>query len=260
MRETRHSMPRDQAQFDILGETPDLLAVDKPAGLLVHPTKPGGPRTLWDGLGELLAFELINGGGVSIINRLDRETSGVVLVAKNASAARQCSMAMQRGGIRKRYLAIVWGWPDPEEFEVSEPILRVGEVAPSAIWLKRGIHPLGAPSRTKFRVAGRYMHPRAGRIALVEAEPLTGRTHQIRVHLAHSGTPVVGDKIYGPDENWYLRFMEEGWTGAMAGALHLRRHALHSTELALDFSGHPYRWTSPLPGDLSDFLAGASRL
>jgi 23S rRNA pseudouridine1911/1915/1917 synthase len=78
----------NQAEFQILDETEDFLAVDKPAGLLVHPTKPGGPRTLWDGLCELLGYELATGGRVSLVNRLDRETSGVLLVAKHAQAAR----------------------------------------------------------------------------------------------------------------------------------------------------------------------------
>ena len=98
-----------QVPFRILGETTDLLAVEKPPFLLVHPSKPGGPVTLWDRLRELLAYEVASGGQVSLINRLDRETSGIVLVAKNAVAARACSMAMARGEIGKEYMAIVTG-------------------------------------------------------------------------------------------------------------------------------------------------------
>jgi 23S rRNA pseudouridine1911/1915/1917 synthase len=90
-------MSHDQADFEIIGETPDLIAVNKPAGLLVHPTKPGGPRTLWDALKDLLGYEIANGGQVSLINRLDRETSGLVLVAKNASAARRAATTAGRG-------------------------------------------------------------------------------------------------------------------------------------------------------------------
>ncbi|HEY5792853.1 MAG TPA: pseudouridine synthase, partial [Chthoniobacterales bacterium] len=88
-----------QANFRVVAETPDLLVVDKPPGLLVHPTKPGGPKTLLDALRELLAYEIENGGQVSIINRLDRETSGLVLIAKNAEAASRCARAMQAGRI-----------------------------------------------------------------------------------------------------------------------------------------------------------------
>lgn len=237
----------------MLGETPDLLAVNKPAGLLVHPTKPGGPRTLWDGLRDLLGFELANGGQVSLINRLDRETSGIVLVAKSSRAARAAAMAMQEGKIKKSYLAIVCGWPEPA-FEVEAPIVRLGEVAESKIHLQRAVHPSGAPAHTLFRVLSR--HERAdGRFALVAAEPLTGRTHQIRVHLAHAGHPVVGDKIYGPSPDCYLEFIRTGWTAALAGRLLLPRHALHSARITLDWNGAVAGWESGLPADMAGFLS-----
>ena len=86
--------------------------MDKPPFLLVYPTKPGGAPTLWKQLRELLAFEIANGGQVSIVNRLDRETSGLVLVAKTSVAARKFGLLMQRRRLRKEYLAIVWGWPE----------------------------------------------------------------------------------------------------------------------------------------------------
>lgn len=240
-------------EFEILGETDGLLAVDKPAGLLVHPSKPGGPRTLWDGLRDLLGYEIVNGGQVSLINRLDRETSGIVLVAKTGAAAREAGLAMQEGRIRKRYLAVVTGWPGADAFEVDEPIIRQGEVAASRIWLKRIVHPLGSPSRTGVRVLSRYGGGRE-KFALVEAEPFTGRTHQIRVHLSHRGHPVVGDKIYGPSEDCYLEFVETGWTASLQSRLLLDRHALHSASLAISTCGGDFSWTSPLPGDMGDFL------
>lgn len=243
-----------QEDFEILGETPDLLAVNKPAGLLVHPTKPDGPRTLWDGLRELLGYELVNGGQVSLINRLDRETSGAVLVAKSSTAARNAAMAMQEGKIRKSYLAITWGWPEKDTFEVNAPIIRLGEIAESTIHLQRTVHPSGAPAHTRFRVL-RRIERYNGRFALVAAEPLTGRTHQIRVHLAHRGTPVVGDKIYGPSPDCYLEFIRTGWTPALASRLLLSRHALHSTGIALDWNGESLQWSCGLPSDMSDFLS-----
>lgn len=242
-----------QEEFEILGETPDLLAVNKPAGLLVHPTKPDGPRTLWDGLRDLLRYEIANGGQVSLINRLDRETSGIVLVAKSSRAARAAAMAMQEGKIRKSYLAIVCGWPD-QEFEVVAPIIRLGEVAESNIHLQRAVHPSGAAAHTRFRVLSRIERAE-GRFALVAAEPLTGRTHQIRVHLAHAGHPVVGDKIYGPSPDCYLEFIRTGWTPALAHRLHLSRHALHSTEISLEWNGTSLCWSCGLPSDMSGFLA-----
>ena len=254
--------PADQAPkhgskepaFRILGETPDLIAVDKPPFLLVHPSKPGGPMTLWDRLRELLAYEIAGGGQVSLINRLDRETSGIVLVAKTAEAARVCTMAMARGRVAKEYLAVVKGWPSRESWTIAEPILRQGEVTESRIWLKRMIHPEGAPSLTEFRVVERINHPRFGRLALIHCVPKTGRTHQIRVHLAHSGHHVVVDKIYGPAEECYLEFIETGLSPSMEELLQHPRHALHSCVLELEYHGQSLRWESPLPPDLEGLL------
>lgn len=240
----------DQAEFRVLGETADLLAVDKPAGLLVHPSKPGGPKTLWDGLRELLSYEIANNGQVSLINRLDRETSGVVLIAKTSAAARQAAIAMQEGKIRKTYLAIVTGHPAKENFTIDAPIIRRGEVLETKIHLQRMVHPQGAAAVTEFRVMEKFENGR-GAFSLVEAKPLTGRTHQIRVHASHAGHPVVGDKIYGPSEDCYLEFIQTGWTPALAERLLLPRHALHSSRLALDWNGSLLEWHSELPTDLA---------
>ncbi len=239
--------------FAVLGEMEDLLVLDKPAGLLVHPTKPGGPPTLWDGLRELLAYEIVNGGQVSLINRLDRETSGVVLVCKTSAAARRCAMAMERGRIWKEYLAIVRGWPERDVFEIDAPILRLGEVAESRVYLKRAVHPGGAAALTRFRVEKRLDHE-SGPLALVRCWPVTGRTHQIRVHLAYAGHWVIGDKLYGPDDRHYLDFIEHGWTAEMARALVLPRQALHSAVLGVTLDSVDHRWEAPLPADMRKLL------
>jgi 23S rRNA pseudouridine1911/1915/1917 synthase len=246
-------MHHDQADFRILGETPDLIAVDKPAGLLVHPSKPGGPRTLWDGLRDLLAFEIANSGQVSLINRLDRETSGVVLVAKHSGAARTAAMAMQNGLIRKRYLALVQGHPAWNSLLVDEPIIRQGDVTSTKIHLKRIVHPAGAKASTSFRLLQCY-ESHAGPLALVEARPITGRTHQIRVHSSHIGHPILGDKIYGPSEDHYLEFISTGWTSSLASRLFLDRHALHSMSLSLVWGDSALSWEAPLPDDIRAFL------
>jgi 23S rRNA pseudouridine1911/1915/1917 synthase len=232
------------------------MVVEKPPFLLVHPTKPSSARTLWGELKQLLAFEIANGGQVSIVNRLDRETSGLVLVAKNAAAARHFGLLMQEQRIAKEYLAIVWGWPEWETNLVEAPLARQGAHTPSAIWLKQMIHPDGAPARTDFRVEQRFTrdapipHP-GSRFSIIRAFPRTGRTHQIRVHLASLGHPIVGDKIYGPDEKLYLEFIETGWTPELQRRLLLPRHALHSA--ALEITGGE-RWISQLPIDLASFL------
>jgi 23S rRNA pseudouridine1911/1915/1917 synthase len=248
---------------------------------------------LWQQLRELLAFEIASGGQVSIVNRLDRETSGLVLIAKTAAAARDFGLLMQRHSLRKEYLAIVWGWPEWEHKCVDAPLDRQGKHQASLIWLKQMIHAAGAPAQTEFFVERRFtrstcsercglqeisfdhhLHPqgrdrdraecreevvkrqvRVGeeKFALIRAIPQTGRTHQIRVHLSSVGHPVVGDKIYGPDEKLYLRFIETGWTQELERKLLLPRHALHSAKLAVE---EHREWTSALPPDLADFCSG----
>src|SRR3954447_8864182 len=146
-----------RGDFAIIAETVDYLVVDKPAFLLVHPTKPDGPRTLWCELKKLLAFELANGGQVLLVNRLDRETSGLILVAKTATAARRFGLLMERQQIAKEYLAIVWGWPDWEVTMVDAPLVRQGAHGPTSIHLKQRIHPEGAEAQTEFRVERRFL-------------------------------------------------------------------------------------------------------
>jgi 23S rRNA pseudouridine1911/1915/1917 synthase len=233
------------------------VVVNKPPFLLIHPTKPNGAPTLWKQLCELLAFEIASGGQVSIVNRLDRETSGLVLVAKTAAAAREFGLLMQQHKLRKEYLAIIWGWPDWQHRIVDAPLDRQGKHQTSAIWLKQMIHPAGTAAQTELFVERRFDKATTfgERFSLVRAIPRTGRTHQIRVHLASIGHPIVGDKIYGPDERLYLRFIETGWTPELEQKLLLPRHALHSAKLAI----HAEReWTSTLPPDLAGFCSAAS--
>ena len=238
--------------FEIVDETDDYVVVDKPPLLLVHPTKPNGAPTLWKQLRELLAFEIASGGQVSIVNRLDRETSGLVLVAKTAAAARGFGLLMQRHLLRKEYVAIVWGWPKWEHKTVNAPLDRQGKLQHSAIWLKQMIHPTGAPAFTEFQVDRRFIKSTSSgdRFSLVRAIPQTGKTHQIRVHLSSLGHPIVGDKIYGPNEQLYLRFIESGWTPDLQEKLLLPRHALHSAKLAIEGE---HEWTSALSPDLAKF-------
>jgi 23S rRNA pseudouridine1911/1915/1917 synthase len=207
---------------------------------------------LWKQLRELLAFEIASGGQVSIVNRLDRETSGLVLVAKTAAAAREFGLLMQRHLLRKEYLAIVWGWPDWQQKLVDAPLVRQTKHQPSLIWLKQTIHVSGAAAQTEFFVERRFRKSTSSgdRFSVIRAIPHTGRTHQIRVHLASVGHPIVGDKIYGPDEQCYIRFIETGWTHELEQKLLLPRHALHSSTLALEDGRE---WSSAFPPDLAEF-------
>ena len=251
--------------FQIVDETDEYVVVDKPPFLLIHPTKPNAAPTLWKQLRELLAFEIASGGQVSIINRLDRETSGLVLVAKTAAAARRFGLLMQHHQLKKEYLAIVCGWPEWEQTIVDAPLDRQGKHQDSVIWLKQMIHPAGAHAETEIRIEKRFGRARppgapAGnssgveKFSLVRAIPRTGRTHQIRVHFSSLGYPVVGDKIYGSDERLYLQFIETGWTPELERKLLLPRHALHSAKLIIDGE---HEWTSALPVDLVEFCSGS---
>lgn len=240
--------------FTLLAESDDYIVVDKPAPLQVHPSTPNGTWTLWHGLNALLAYEMANGGQISIINRLDRETSGAVLVAKTQAAARRFGIAMQERQFHKTYLALVHGWPTWQTLDFQGPILRKGEVMESPIWVKQLVHEDGAACQTRFRLLRTVQHPTVGPLALVEASPVTGRMHQIRVHLAHLGHPILGDKIYGADERCYLDFIETGWTPDLEKRLHFSRQALHSSRLEVHTPEFHHVWEAPLPVEMERWL------
>lgn len=241
--------------FRVLDESGDWIVVDKPAPLIVHPANRKPEPTLLGGVEQLLAFEVRNGATPAIVNRLDRDTSGVVVVAKNAMAARKLGMAFQQREARKEYLAIVHGWPEADRWECSEPILRAGEVGDSRIWVRQIVHPAGRECMTKFKLEKRFGRGGA-RFSLVRCLPETGRMHQIRVHLAHCGFPIVGDKLYRNDGSEYLEWVAEGWTTALEARLLLPRHALHACRLGLPWDGRWLDWEAGLPQDLKDFIDG----
>ena len=239
----------NNTNFEVLCETEDFIVVNKPAPLLVHPSVPGNPPTLLDGLKDLLAYDIANGARLSIINRLDRETSGIVIVAKNKTTAREFGIAMQQRQITKEYLALVHGTPQEKEFTVEAPILRAGDVGESKIWVKQIPHPDGKPSITKFELIEK-IEP----FSLLKAIPKTGRMHQIRVHSLHVNLPIVGDKIYGVNEVCYLKFIENGWTKELESELILPRQALHCHRMSLEGVG---KWEAPVPNSFKTCRAAS---
>jgi 23S rRNA pseudouridine1911/1915/1917 synthase len=236
-----------RTNFKILEECEDWLIVDKPAPLIMHPTGKSDEVTL---LGVLK--KAIPGGEFFFVNRLDRETSGCVLVAKSSGVARRLGKMMGRREIEKSYEAIVRGWPEWEEVRVTEPIRRKGEFEESEVWVRQAVHPEGKASETGFRVEGLFENA-GDRFARIGCDPRTGRTHQIRVHLQFLGFPIVGDKIYGDEGRAYLEFLAEGWTDDSCERLRLDRQALHARRMEFEWDGELVVVRSPLPDELRSF-------
>ena len=178
--------PAEDGALDILYEDDAILALDKPAGILMHPSFHRNTGTL----ANFVAGYYARSGqacAVHPVSRLDRDTFGVVLLAKNAHVHGLLMDAQRRGDLRKTYQALTWGCPDPPEGIWDAPLGRV----PGESLLRR-VDPAGKIARTEYRVLETQ-----GGLARLELHPLTGRTHQLRVHCAHAGCPILGDSQYG---------------------------------------------------------------
>ncbi|MCP5525915.1 MAG: RluA family pseudouridine synthase [Verrucomicrobiales bacterium] len=223
--------------FPIVHEDDDLLVINKPAGLVCHPTK-GDERSSLAGRVRLyLGAE----APVRLVNRLDRETSGLVVVARTLEAARELGRRWEGREVRKRYRAIVHGWPEVDAGVIRAPL---GRDEGSVVAIKDCVRADGASAQTAFTVGRRFAR-REGRFADLRVEPLTGRKHQIRIHLQHFGHPIVGDKLYGPDDRLYLDFVEGRLTEAGRRQLILPWQALHAGELEFTWRGTPVRFEVP---------------
>jgi 23S rRNA pseudouridine1911/1915/1917 synthase len=227
----------------VVFEDEDVLVVDKPGGMVCHSAQRPEYGSLADWLRE---------HGVPtprMINRLDRETSGLIVVAKNERAAKILGKAVLRREIEKQYLAICWG-EFTEERGVIDQAIGVSQT--SVVYTKRVIDSAdGKPSRTEFAVEKRLRG-----FTVAKLTPRTGRAHQLRVQLAWLGHPIVGDKIYGPDETLYLQFIEKGVTNEMLDKLLLPRHALHAERVAFRHPTTQERATfaAQLPEDMQTFI------
>jgi 23S rRNA pseudouridine1911/1915/1917 synthase len=215
--------------FDIIYEDADLLVVNKPAGLVCHPTKNGEMSSL---IGRARLY-LKESAPPHLINRLDRETSGVVLIAKNPAAAGALGKILESRAIEKEYLAIVHGHVSENRGSIDAPL---GKDEKSIVAVKDCVRPDGAPARTEFFVERKFS--RGGRdFSLLKILPLTGRKHQIRIHLAHIGHPIVGDKLYGGDEDCYLALAQNRLTAEQRVKLIFENHALHACALKFSWRG-----------------------
>jgi 23S rRNA pseudouridine1911/1915/1917 synthase len=212
--------------LNIIHQDESLLIVNKPAGLVCHPTKGDAYSSL---IGRVRLY-LGSDGPIHFINRLDRETSGLVVIAKTDLAARALRRRWERGEVCKTYVAVVEGAVAESRGVIDAPI---GPDPLSSVAIKSRVCLNGAPSRTEFQVVSRLRRLGSDYSVLL-VSPRTGRKHQIRVHLAHLGHPVVGDKIYGPDERVYLAFVEGRMTEKQWALMKLPNQALHAWQLAWD--------------------------
>ncbi len=202
--------------------TPDFAVYDKPSGVLVHPQNRHTPYSIID------EARYTFGSDANITHRIDQETSGLLLIAKHKSAERMLKIMFEERQIKKRYLALVHG-KFPEYMSVDAPLLRKEDES-ALVRMTVRVHPDGKPSQTSFKCV-RYYDDLD--MSLVECEPLTGRQHQIRVHLFHVKHPIVGDPIYGQKEEDVVRFLdkeiEEEERKIKSGASRLLLHASQLT-------------------------------
>lgn len=233
----------------VLYEDESVIAVDKPPMLVVHPSG----RHLTDTLIQRVhavykSGELHRDARPRLCHRLDRETSGIVLIGKDPQSHQDLMRQFEQREVDKEYLAIVHGAP---QFESGVVDLPLGQARASSIRLKMAVVSDGLESQTEWRV----VRPYPGR-SLIACRPRTGRQHQIRVHMDAIGHSLVGDKLYGLDEQIFQRSADGELTGEDLEVLELPRHALHNHMLAFRSpkSGEHVRVESPLAKDLARYL------
>jgi 23S rRNA pseudouridine1911/1915/1917 synthase len=247
--------PQAQAiPLDIRFEDAHLIVIDKPAGLVVHPA-PGNPEgTLVNALLAHCGDSLAGIGGVrrpGIVHRLDKDTSGLIVAAKTETAHHALSRDFAARRIARAYAAIVWGVPTPAEGEIAG---NIGRSMSNRKKMAVVAAPRGKPAVTRYRVERVF----AGKSALIECRLMTGRTHQIRVHLAHRGHPLIGDPVYGGRAG--RGAARAGASGEAAAAF--PRQALHARHLGFR---HPasreyLAFDSDLPDDMRLLLSTLERL
>lgn len=235
------SLQPEAIPLTVVYEDADLIVIDKPAGMVVHPGAGISSGTLANGLAYHFAQLSETGGRTrpGIVHRLDKETSGLIVVAKNDVAHERLSEQFQRREVIKLYIALVYGRMSEAQGEINARIGRSPRHRTRMSVLAGGA---GREAITLFKVTTRY-----DQFTLLQAQPKTGRTHQIRVHLSHIGHPVVGDSTYGSGR---LNSVRDRRVKEAIKAL--GRHFLHAAELSFAHprTGEKLSFKSPLPIDL----------
>lgn len=255
--------------FDIIHEDADLLVINKPADLVCHPTK-------GDEFSSLVSRVRLHFGPLvkaHLVNRLDRETSGVTIVAKNPETAGELGRLWETRSVEKEYLAIVHGQVGEERGVIEAPL---GKDERSRVAIKDCVRADGAAARTEFAVERRFARvgmpgncpassdavrrpvgsETGAAFSLLSVWPRTGRKHQIRIHLAHAGHPIVGDKLYSGDEDLYLALVEHRLTDQQREKLMLPHHALHASAVRFAWRGQAREFRCEPEAWFRDFLAG----
>ena len=260
-------LPVDEPAIDdrvgILYDSPELIVLNKPGNLPCHPAGCFFNHTLWallktherealpEPLRQLAAIDQPH-----FVNRLDRETSGVVMVAKESRAAKRYAKALQRLQSRKRYLVMVEGqFPDSLSADGW-----LSADAQSRVRKKRRFTPAPPPDDARAETARTDFCCllRGQGLSLLSAELFTGRTQQIRATLASVGYPVVGDKLYGVDDEIYLRFIADELHEDDRQRLRLPRQALHAWTISLDGPAGPQEFRAPMPEDMRQLVIAAN--
>lgn len=239
--------------LDIVHEDTDIIVINKPAGLVVHPAAGNETGTLVNALIAHCGASLSGIGGVrrpGIVHRLDKDTSGLMVVAKtdraHAGLAAQFAAHGRDGRLRRAYTALVWGEPPRRIGRVDAPIGRKENNRQ-----KMAVNPKGRTAMTRYRVTGTYPPGSSSPVvSRIECTLETGRTHQIRVHMAHIGHPLLGDVLYGRGFSASLMKLAEP---ARTAVDMLGRQALHACELGFEHPASQERvlFHSALPEDLS---------
>jgi len=231
-------------KIDILLEDEHVLVINKPAGLLTIPGRQGGVA-----LREAVAHQLRRPLDLRLVYRLDRQTSGVLLLAKTLDAQRELSRQFRRRTVDKYYLAIVAGFPEEDGGLIDAPLAPHPHQVPRMVVNLRK----GRPSRTEWEVVERWRGA-----ALIRCKLLTGRQHQIRVHLQHIGLPLLVDELYGEAGGFYLSQIKFGYRTSRRGEERplIGRLTLHAESIAFDHpqTGERLTISAPLPKDFGAAL------
>jgi len=233
--------------FAVIYEDEDLLVVHKPADLVCHPTKGDEYSSLISRARIYLRTE----SEPRLVHRLDRETSGLVLLAKTVAAARELGQVWESRAVTKEYLALVHGHVAAAQQIIDAPL---GKDTASVVAIKDCVRPDGATAVTEIFVEELFYHADKP-FTRLRAVPRTGRKHQIRIHLQHAGHPIVGDKLYGGDPDLYLALVEHRLTAEQRARLLLPTHALHAARLRFSWRGRDWDFAAEPEAAFVGFMA-----